>query len=385
MRVAIVSHAYQDERYLTTLDAMARYSAEEIMLIHPERYMGRRWNWHGLHSVAHIPVPVYLGSRQGGFFYRWRALAHALKQARPDVLLHEQEVYALSAGQIAWMAHHLSIPLVQFVWENVDRELPYWRWIVPGYALSHAAALIAGSEGAKRQHAQWGFKGQTAVMPQMSVFTGVRPRRERGDRHDLSVCFVGRLVTCKGVDCLLRAVALLHWRGVQIECSIAGEGPERRRFAALARELGIWGLVDFRGFLPEREVGHLLAVNDVLVLPSRRTKDWEEQFGLVLAEAMAEGAVTVGSKTGAIPEVIGTAELLFEEDNAEGLAAILHRLATDSNFYRRSQQQLWARARQRFDTHVVATQKLLFLHSVLEHVPVSAMKSHSLHTAIPVS
>jgi glycosyltransferase involved in cell wall biosynthesis len=42
---------------------------------------------------------------------------------------------------------------------------------------------------------------------------------------------------------------------------------------------------------------------------------WEEQFGLVLAEAMAAGLPIVASRSGAIPEVAGEAAVYFSPGN----------------------------------------------------------------------
>jgi glycosyltransferase involved in cell wall biosynthesis len=68
---------------------------------------------------------------------------------------------------------------------------------------------------------------------------------------------------------------------------------------------------------------------DVLVLPSRTTPQWKEQFGHVLIEAMACGTPVIGSNSGAIPDVIDAAGLLFPEGDVDALAAHLCRLANN--------------------------------------------------------
>ena len=66
---------------------------------------------------------------------------------------------------------------------------------------------------------------------------------------------------------------------------------------------------------------------DIFVLPSRTTYTWKEQFGRTLVEAMASGVPVVGSSSGAIPEVVGEAGLIFKEEDATVLANILDSLA----------------------------------------------------------
>jgi glycosyltransferase involved in cell wall biosynthesis len=368
MRLAVISHAYQDERYLTTLDAMARSGGDEVALIHPVRYKKAAYRWNQPHAIYDVPLSIALGARQGTFFYHPPALANAIDGLRPDVILHEQEVYTLGAAQIAAVANHKSIPLVQFVWENVDRALAIPRRLLRRAVLNRTTALIAGSEGAMRIHCGWGFKGPIAVIPQMSVDAARAFRFGARTDGPLRVCFIGRLVACKGVDSLLRAIKILHRRGFDVECVLAGEGPERSRLAALAHQLGIWSLVHLRGRLSGEGVRAVLRSSDVLVLPSRCTPVWEEQFGLVLAEAMAEGTIAVGSRTGAIPEVIGADDLLFDEDDSQQLVEILRRLAVDSEFYQRCRRNAWQRARAHFGVDGVADQKLCFLREVLDRV-----------------
>jgi glycosyltransferase involved in cell wall biosynthesis len=68
---------------------------------------------------------------------------------------------------------------------------------------------------------------------------------------------------------------------------------------------------------------------DALVLPSRTTASWAEQFGHVLIEAMAAGVPVIGSSSGAIPEVIGEAGLVFPEGDAGALRVQLATLFDD--------------------------------------------------------
>ncbi len=84
--------------------------------------------------------------------------------------------------------------------------------------------------------------------------------------------------------------------------------------------------VEFRGALPPAQVAQHLCDLDVVVLPSRTTPVWKEQLGRVLLEAMASQVPVVGSNSGAIPEVIGEAGLIFPEGDAAALADCLQRL-----------------------------------------------------------
>lgn len=131
----------------------------------------------------------------------------------------------------------------------------------------------------------------------------------------------GRLVWEKGHHDVLRAVAALR-RGLVPSPAVprvrlVGRGPEEERLRAHADELGIGDLVDI-GAVPYAEMPAVFAGASAMVLASlpsataglhpfdRPRAFWEEQFGLVLAEAMAAGLPIVAARSGAIPEVVGS-------------------------------------------------------------------------------
>jgi glycosyltransferase involved in cell wall biosynthesis len=132
----------------------------------------------------------------------------------------------------------------------------------------------------------------------------------------------GRLVWEKGHQDVMRAIAVLRQgvvplpEGVQLRLLVVGSGPEEQRLRRYADELGIGGIVEFRA-VPYEEMPHVYAEASCLVLASLPNAAcslylgdiprcfWEEQFGLVFAEAMAAGLPIVTTTSGAIPEVVG--------------------------------------------------------------------------------
>jgi glycosyltransferase involved in cell wall biosynthesis len=145
----------------------------------------------------------------------------------------------------------------------------------------------------------------------------------------------GRLVWEKGHQDVMRALAALR-RGLWGESMgfrllIVGAGPERERLERYAEELGIADAVEFRA-VPYEDMPSVFASASCMVLASLATASggyvlgdiprffWEEQFGLVLAEAMAAGLPIVASQSGAIPEVCGDAAAYFLPGDWLGLA-----------------------------------------------------------------
>ncbi len=126
--------------------------------------------------------------------------------------------------------------------------------------------------------------------------------------------------------------------------------------SALAGELGIRERVRFVPAVPAAEVPAYLRAMDALVLPSRTTPVWKEQFGHVLIEAMACEVPAIGSDSGAIPEVIGPAGLLFPEGDASALARALDELRSQPALRKRLGEEGRRRVLERYTHEQIARQ-----------------------------
>lgn len=122
-------------------------------------------------------------------------------------------------------------------------------------------------------------------------------RRSRG--ADFTLLAVGRLHKVKDHAFLIRACALLRDKGVNFECWIAGDGPERRRLAALIRKLDLEERITPLGHVGREQMDSLYDRADVVVLTSR-----SEGIPLVLMEAMARGRVVLAPAITGVPELV---------------------------------------------------------------------------------
>lgn len=125
------------------------------------------------------------------------------------------------------------------------------------------------------------------------------PRLDHRVERPFTLLAVGRLHPVKDHAFLLRACARLRDRGVDFECAIAGEGPERRRLEQLVHECRLQDRVTLLGAIPRDEMDALYRRADLLVLTSR-----SEGIPLVLMEAMARGRIVLAPAITGIPELV---------------------------------------------------------------------------------
>jgi alpha-1,3-rhamnosyl/mannosyltransferase len=151
--------------------------------------------------------------------------------------------------------------------------------------------------------------------------------------------YVGSVDRRKNLSPLLRAMALASTRRGRLRLLIVGpRGHGAHEVDAEVARLGLGEMVRLAGYVSDTELAVLVASAVALVHPSSF-----EGFGLTPLEAMAAGTATAVSGHGALPEVVGDAALVVDQDNAEGWAVALARLADDEDL--RADLRIRGRAR----------------------------------------
>jgi glycosyltransferase involved in cell wall biosynthesis len=193
--------------------------------------------------------------------------------------------------------------------------------------LEHCTFCLTVSEFNRR----YIFEHYVGVDPEKIIVSrlGVEAReRTRHLNHALenrepgfTLLAVGRLHMVKDHAFLLQACAQLHKQRIDFECSIAGDGPERRRLQSLIDRYGIEHKVTLLGHVPREQMDSLYDRADVVVLTSR-----SEGIPLVLMEAMARGKIVVAPAITGIPELVtpGKTGYLYEPGSLEDFVYRLH-------------------------------------------------------------
>lgn len=197
-------------------------------------------------------------------------------------------------------------------------------------------------------------------------------RKERRDRP-VRLVTVGRLGDVKAPHMLPQVARMLLDRGVELEWTLVGDGPLRRRVADNIERFSVSGCFRMAGGLPFNKVRSLMLEADMLVHNAIVAPDGgREALGVVLIEAGAMGLPVVSCKVGGIPEVVVDREtgMLVEESDMEGMVERIIALARDPELRFRMGVAAMKRARTIFDSARLAERiEELYDNLVVNNVP----------------
>lgn len=238
-------------------------------------------------TVVRVPSPVIVWSQPIAptYFAEARWPADVVYVHRPHPLADLAARFVPSSGLVVF--HHA----------DVQRQRAM-RWVYRPLARAvarRARATVVGA-AANLHHAE--DLGEAGRAKARVIPFGVDVKRFRPGRPEAPpprlpsgegplAVFVGRLVSYKGLDVLLHAVA-----GTHLRLAVVGDGPLGADLRALAGRLGIDGQVVFAGAVSDDELLSYYQAADYTVLPSTTTA---EMFGISLLEAMACGKPVIST------------------------------------------------------------------------------------------
>jgi glycosyltransferase involved in cell wall biosynthesis len=151
-------------------------------------------------------------------------------------------------------------------------------------------------------------------------------------RQPFEVIYVGTIMDDKGIPELVRAIALLREGGMEVRCTLAGDGniPAMR---TIAGNLKILDLLSFVGLIGNTQVFNMMVNADLVVIPSRIV--YPEGFPLTMFEAIASRTPIVCSNHPMFREVMvdGQSASVFVASDHHSLAEAIRRTLTDPLLY----------------------------------------------------
>jgi glycosyltransferase involved in cell wall biosynthesis len=200
-------------------------------------------------------------------------------------------------------------------------------------ALSGARLYLCPSESLRVLVSRWRAvrPERIRVLPNPVSVPALADREELRRRHGFTgptLVAAGRLVPQKALGVALEALRACDG----VDLVLAGDGPERARLEARARDLGLEGRTRFLGALPRERVLELLAAADAVLLSS----NWEN-FPHALVEGLAAGTPVIATAVGGVSEIVenGVNGLLVRSQDPGALAAAVRRYFADEGLHGR--------------------------------------------------
>lgn len=366
LKVLTISKPYVAKAYRKKLADLASDGRFEIGLVCPLQWADQRYEGDPEAGVKTWKLPISFNGKNHFHFYL--GLDEVFREFRPDIVNVEEEHYSFVTWQCFRLAAKHNAKPIFYTWQNIDKNYPPpFSWM-ESHVFKHSAAAVGGNSESIDILRRKGFRGKAVEIVQMGVdmerFTppDYSDSYKRSLRKDLGLqpesfwlSFFGRIVPEKGLDILLRAVAeLKKSETVDLRLLIVGAGPELSKLQELARGLNIGDCVMWKAQVASTNVPKLLQAMDVLCLPSLTRPNWKEQYGRILAEAMASGTVTVGSSSGEIPKVIGGVGMVAAEGDPNAWAGAIRKLLREPTYWKELQNLGLQRVNERYSDKVVA-------------------------------
>jgi len=340
MRVLLISHTCQSQREGQPKAAgLGRMPGVELRVLVPDR-----WHEYGKWRVAQAPLEDSYEYQVGRVRWPWSGpaqwylhwypeLAQTLREFQPDIIDLWEEPWGLVSAHTAWLRGRLApqAKIISETEQNIAKTLPPPFESFRAYTLSQADFVVGRSAEAVENTRAKGYTGPARVVPNAVDTDLFRPLDRAECRRNLGLSgfvagYVGRLVEEKGLADMVDALAFCP---ADVNLLFVGGGPFQGELEARVQAAGLSNRVRFLPPQPMEALPPIMNALDTLALPSRTTPRWKEQFGRVLIEAGACETPVIGAGSGAIPEVVGSAGLIFEEGHPEALAAQILALRAD--------------------------------------------------------
>ena len=241
------------------------------------------------------------------------------ERGRPDLIHCQGAIWGGVAGETLSREFDLPFVVTLHSSEILRAQLPPWKKTLVAKTLAHASRVFAVGQALATEASRIAPSAEVEVCPNFintEFFTAPERAIPSGP---LSLLAVGRLISLKGHDVLLRALARSQ---SDANLRIAGAGAQGPALRDLAEKLGLAERVRFLGQLDREQLRQEYERAHALVHPSRL-----ETFGVVLVEALATGLPVVATACGG-PQEILTPELgyLVPPDDVVSLSRALDEL-----------------------------------------------------------
>jgi glycosyltransferase involved in cell wall biosynthesis len=175
---------------------------------------------------------------------------------------------------------------------------------------------IAVTDYVRQEYIKRGYNQDRIIVIPNSIDIDKIGNGVRRSHQYRNILYVGRMVSPKGVDILIRAFHKASRYYHDLRLILVGEGERLNQYRSLIKDLGIESKVTVTGFLSGSKLWYYYSIADLFVYPSIAGS---EAFGITLLEAMRYHIPCLVPDTGGGKEVIKDAGVTFRDQDEEDL------------------------------------------------------------------
>lgn len=316
----------------------------DITIIHPETLRAANGSimYHEAYATDEPPLIALPQTHRNPRTHTYKGLLHIVNSVKPQIIILENDPVSLLTLQLGLWAKKNKAKLLCLTNDNVSRTLKnsFKRQGIKGlmYALLLQTVnyiskplvhhLFVISNAGWQEFIELGYKNKISKIP-----LGFDPhifykdyekrnnkRKELQIENDTIIAYFGRMKFQKGIHILIEALAMLKdkpWKFMLDKFEEGGDNYQKHLMSLIEKhqlaERIIWIHAN------HLQVADYMRAADIIVVPSLETKYFVEQYGRVVPEAMACGALTIVSNTGALPELLNNNGWIFQQGNIADL------------------------------------------------------------------
>ena len=322
MKILIISHTSVVTEYRKRFYALSEYKDLDIRVIIPDKWLEMN-KWVSYEKTTddskislkiHKPVIFWRKKPLLNLTYFFPLLFKEIMEFRPDIIDIMEEPYSFCAFStiILNIILKTNAKIIFFSAQNIYKRFPFPFYFFQKYVFRNSDLAFPMSEEVKDVLLKHGYKNKMVKLP---LGTEINEKNILKADKCINVGFIGRLEESKGYDLFIELSEKYSDKN-NIRFFIAGSGNDEQKVTDICSKKDN---LYFEGFLSSKKVSEFYDNMHIIIVPSKTTESWKEQFGRVIIEAYSHNCIVIGSDSGEIPFVIDNDEFIFKENDIDSL------------------------------------------------------------------
>jgi glycosyltransferase involved in cell wall biosynthesis len=294
-------------------------------------------------------------------FYIW-GLLNPLIKSQAEIIEVFEEPWSLTLLQVILIKKILRLngKITCYSAQNINKKFPFPFNLIEKFNIKNIAGLHVCSDSVK-DVVETKYSGKAVQTIGLGLDFTNFTFKDKDLSNPIRLGYVGRIAQAKGVFDLAEAMQSLPNCTLQI----CGSGEALSQLQKYIATNNLNDKISLNGSLGIKEIINFYHQIDILVVPSKTTKTWKEQFGRIIIEALACGTLVIGADSGSIPEVIGQNGLVYKEGNIEDLIQKINLLIKDYSQWQKNKKNALKQITTDFAWEAIAKKYYNFYKEIL--------------------